>query len=1121
MSDADLIAAVRLAIAELHPVRGVRASLDELPPESVALAPLAVDLTAQAIDIARDAADKDPQARPALAELLCHYAHRLVRLERIPEAVAASAEAVAIGRKMADTDPDTDQSLLADALLAAAECLGVQRRTPEAVAASDEAVEIYRAVAQANPDTDQSLLADALLAAANWLGESGQLDKAVTASGEAIEIFRTLAHANPDYLPTLADALGFSANWLGQLGRLEEAVAASAEAVAIGRKLAETDPDTCQPTFARILNTHANRLGELSALSGSGRLEEAVTASGEAVTICRSLASTNSGRFLHELAQVLVTHTNWLTASGQLKEAVTASGEAVKICRSLAETNPEAYRPTFAHALYTHALHVGWLGRLFEALACSAEAVEVLRGLVATNREGFLPELAMAVAVYASRLGELSGLGESGRADGALGASAESVALCRDLVATDPDRFRPRFAEMLTTHAAHLSEWGWPDKALTVSAEAVELCNRLVAANRDRFLPDLAAALTTHAACLGKSGQPGEAVLVSAKAVGLCRRLVATNPVYQPALVGPLHTHALCLSQWGRHGEAAVFSAEAVEVCRGLAATAINPDRCLPDLAEMLGNHAILLSASNRGHEAVTLFAEALEEYDANTWATGVLLLARARWHQTCGELPPAIADAWQATHQLDERYDPLRRGQARKRLRTLREHDPEAFNTSWQEVIDADQPAWLRHYHDGPHIVELLLAWVQTPPGEEADALLASHAGELLTDTAAAVLEYLIDDYPGDAGLLTHRELLRATRTDGIARTQVKSKVVALLRGWAQIPDMRQSQAFLEEHAAELLTADAYSVLTELASAELATMALDNVGALPCPSLGAYLSLLTLARLDGPAAAYALLEDRDALRAQTAAPLETEDVTRTLAIARLRVVVEFASADAHGLADTARAIMADASRVDGLRAVLADALAPLDVAQCADALTAATLEGLAAMADASHLDELRSALTDELAPPDPAQQANAQAFVNAALTAMADPSRADELQRVFADELAPLDPAQRANALANLIIDTLATTDVDSQHGLVATLLASLGTAQCADAHLAHALAALRADENAEAERAITVWAHTTQLPWEQERYAAQLAQLADAHPEVNLTRLRTAFADAIEPTE
>jgi len=888
--------------------------------------------------------------------------------------------------------------------------------------------------------------------------------------------------------------------------------------VAIGYKLAETGPDACQPTFARILNIHANRLGELSALSGSGRLEEAVAASGEAVKICRSLAETNPGRFLHELAQALVTHTNWLTASGRLEEAVMASGEALKICRSLAETNPEAYRPTFARALYTHALHVGWLGHLFEALACNAEAVEVFRGLVAINREGFLPELAMAVAVYASRLGELSGLGESGWADGALNASAESVALCRDLVATDPDRFRPRFAEVLTTHAAHLSERGWPDKALTVSAEAVELCNRLVAANRDRFLPDLAAALTTHAACLSKSGQPREAVLVSAKAVGLCRRLVATNPVYQPALVGPLHTHALCLSKWGRLGKAVAFSAEAIEVCRSLAA--INPDQCLPAFSEMLGYHAILLSASGRQQEAVTQFAEALLEYGANTRATGVLLLARARWHQTCGELPPAIADCWQATHQLDERHDPLRRGQARKLLRALREHDPEAFDTSWQDTIDAEQPVWLRPYHDAPHVVELLLTWVQTPPGEEADALLAHHADELLTDTAAAVLEYLIDDYPGDANLLTHRELLRAARTDGIARTQVKSKVISLLRGWFQIPDMRQSQAFLEEHAAELLTADAYSVLTELASAELAATALDDTGALSCASLGVYLSLLTLARLDGPAVAYALLEDRDGLRAQTADPLEAENVTRTLAIARLRVVIELASADAHGLADTARAIMADASRVDGLRAVLADALASLDAAQCADALTAATIEGLAAMADASHLDELRSALTNELAL-DPAQQAKMSASVDAALAAMADPSRADELRRLFADELALLDPAQRVNTLATLIIDTLAAMDVDNLHGLVATMLASLDAAQCADAYLAHALAALRAGENAEAERAITAWARTTQLPWEQKQYAAHLAQLADAHPEVNLTRLRTVFADAIEPTE
>lgn len=57
-------------------------------------------------------------------------------------------------------------------------------------------------------------------------------------------------HADPDGLALLARALGAKGIWLSQSGRREEALTASEEAVAIYRKLAQDRPDAFLPDLA-------------------------------------------------------------------------------------------------------------------------------------------------------------------------------------------------------------------------------------------------------------------------------------------------------------------------------------------------------------------------------------------------------------------------------------------------------------------------------------------------------------------------------------------------------------------------------------------------------------------------------------------------------------------------------------------------------------------------------------------------------------------------------------------------------------------------------------------------------------------------------------------------------
>jgi tetratricopeptide (TPR) repeat protein len=74
---------------------------------------------------------------------------------------------------------------------------------------------------------------------------------------------------------------------LSDLDRREEALTATEEAVTVYRRLASGNPTAFEPDLARSLNNLGANLSDL------GRREEALTATEEAVTIRRRLAAGN------------------------------------------------------------------------------------------------------------------------------------------------------------------------------------------------------------------------------------------------------------------------------------------------------------------------------------------------------------------------------------------------------------------------------------------------------------------------------------------------------------------------------------------------------------------------------------------------------------------------------------------------------------------------------------------------------------------------------------------------------------------------------------------------------------------------------------------------------------
>jgi hypothetical protein len=312
-----------------------------------------------------------------------------------------------------------------------------------------------------------------------------------------------------------------------------------------------------------------------------------------------------------------------------------------------------------------------------------------------------------------------------------------------------------------------------------------------------------------------------------------------------------------------------------------------------------LNNLSNRLRDLGRSSEAERRFAEVLGDYASDAWATGVLLLSRARWHRRNRDLASAIDDAWTSVQRLAEGNDLLRRGEARSLLRSLRSDDPAAFDRAWAERIGIEQALWLRHQEDDEHLSNQLVQWIGATTWDESQSFLAAHSAELLTDQAEATLEHLIDANPGRPALLQHLKILQAARSHGIEAAYAAlheslswQSVTELLIAWVQTQTRSwdESRSFMEEHAAELLSDHGEDVLQSLID--------QNPEVL---ELIAHLGLLVLCRSDGIEAAYGMLEDSEGLRQSIDEAFSTQaDPLRTMALARLHAGLRPDDGDAH-----------------------------------------------------------------------------------------------------------------------------------------------------------------------------------------------------------------------------
>jgi hypothetical protein len=111
--------------------------------------------------------------------------------------------------------------------------------------------------------------------------------------------------------------------------RIDEALTASRQAVALARDLVDSDRRRHLPGLASATFNRAVVLGK------AGRYTEAVPVGIDAVTLYQELAGIDRKTYLPRLADALANHAVWLSKAGRSSDAIRAGEEAVRLLREL------------------------------------------------------------------------------------------------------------------------------------------------------------------------------------------------------------------------------------------------------------------------------------------------------------------------------------------------------------------------------------------------------------------------------------------------------------------------------------------------------------------------------------------------------------------------------------------------------------------------------------------------------------------------------------------------------------------------------------------------------------------------------------------------------------------
>ncbi|WP_186762735.1 tetratricopeptide repeat protein [Lentzea tibetensis] len=446
-------------------------------------APADID-TAEAVVVARYRLAEEG-AEPRLADALVRLGTMQAAREHWYAAEPALRQAIEILRRLTEADQVTRGPELGAAL----EALGEQYWLRDE--AWGEAIAVYRGLADIDLPRFGPRLADLC----------GRLAAGRTTAFalERVEVLRRLVAADPEYTADLAASCDALSEVIRTSSRDDETMAAHSELLATYRSLADADPD----------GDHTKLVDELLRLAQwltpQGRNEEALAAQTEAAAVCQRLADRDFARHAGTLRSVLARLGVMLSEFGHPDEALATQERVVAVCRRNDSTEPDT---ELDQALHTLANRLTDVGRHQDALAVQEHRVTTHRECANDQND-----LASALTAYGRCLAHL------GRADDAMAAWQDSLAIWRRLAELEPDRYRDNLVSALISVSVGLGELGREDDALPFKVEVVDILDQ-----PEQDSPGVLGLALNNLACgLSDLGRHDEALPTSTRAVTVLR----------------------------------------------------------------------------------------------------------------------------------------------------------------------------------------------------------------------------------------------------------------------------------------------------------------------------------------------------------------------------------------------------------------------------------------------------------------------------------------------------------------------------------------------------------------------------------------------------------------------
>jgi tetratricopeptide (TPR) repeat protein len=858
---AELTAALELAVAALAPAAGSLRAAEWLL-ENANLSPT---LATVVFELAIDELRTEPAGSvrdELLAHMLSELSVQLGRTGRLQDAVAVGKEAIDHQRALFETSRGF-LPYLAGALNNLSASLRHQGRLEESLGPAEEAIELWR---QMDEDSRRLGLAVSLQGLATSLAELGRYERAVAAAAEVVDELRAMDDRDDaDHRAKFAWALQVHSDLLGRSGRAEEALPPIEEAVREWTSLVRENRELYLEGLAGAQRSLVD------ALRANGRQLEALAPAEQAVLNFRSLAEGDRGAYLPSLVMALRSFGSVLGELGHVEAALEPDQAALEYSRELVEREGRGYLRELAASTLALTGHLASLGIMAAAVEPGEEAVRLWRELVEREGEAALPHLAQALNVLNAVYRKL------GRQQDGLSAIAEAVDRYRSLAEAEPKRYRLELAGTLSNYSVAIGDVGELGKALEAADESVALFRELHAES-GRHLRELAMGLNNLSLVLGASERSDDALKASLEATGYYRELIeAGENRYRRDLAQALNNQARSLIDLDRLEEAVATCREAVGLCQRLVDEGGAPFEA--GLSSALATLSRALNATGRVEDARKPIEEALGKAKTDRGRVD-FTLNLARWHLYVEDRERAVASTLAALKEA-EHVDPTSMSKARGFLRRLRKEDEAAFDSAWSSHGEGELPVWLRIPKSPQPLMELVSEWCESPDLEASRAFLEEHAEELMTDAGEAACEHLLEALPGTPKIRFHRDLLTASRGDGIDRVFDavapvirKARMEGAVAEWVA-SEPAESLSYMLDHEGELLDPAAERHLLD--AALQSPQETDRF---------TFVALLGLAREESPADAYQLAAEMPEL--SDTACVRGAEQPRTLALARL-----------------------------------------------------------------------------------------------------------------------------------------------------------------------------------------------------------------------------------------